>query len=127
MVILMSAVERWFVRAELKKISADDVVIESYVPDDPECFFIALRVRIGEEGSAGADDFELFVCTPKWLDANVWGPTWGRHFLMVRRYDYDLILEAVKKRIYEIEGVNWGELACKLARFYSWEFEDYQS
>jgi hypothetical protein len=113
-------------RAVLKKVSADEVVFESYVPDDPECFSITLRMRIGVEESAGADDFELFVCTPKWLDVNVWGATWGRHCLIVRMYDYDLIFEAIQKKVSEIEGVNWEDLACKLARFYSWEFEDYQ-
>ncbi|MAG68035.1 MULTISPECIES: immunity 8 family protein [Pseudomonas] len=114
-------------RVELKGISADEVDIHSYAPDDPECFFITLRLRIGPEGDNGGDDFEVFVCTPTWLQNNVWEPMWGRHFLIVKEFNYQLIVDAIIKAISQYEGVGWSEIACKLARLYAWEFEDYQA
>ncbi len=114
-------------RADLKGISADEVDIHSYAPDDPECFFITLRLRIGPEGDNGGDDFEVFVCTPTWLQNNVWEPMWGRHFLIVKEFNYQLIVDTIIKAISQYEGVGWSEIACKLARLYAWEFEDYQA
>lgn len=114
-------------RAKLKGISADEVDIHSYVPDDPECFFITLRLCIGPEDDNGGDDFEVFVCTPTWLQKNVWEPMWGRHFLIVKEFNYQLIVGAIIKAISQYEGVGWSEIACKLARLYAWEFEDYQA
>ena len=46
-------------RAELKSMSADDVNVGSYVPDDLGCFFITFRLRIGLEGINSGDDFEI--------------------------------------------------------------------
>ncbi|WP_070094380.1 MULTISPECIES: immunity 8 family protein [Pseudomonas putida group] len=114
-------------RAELKKISADEVDIHSYVPDDLECFFITIRLRIGPEGADGGDDFEVFVCTPVWLERNVWEAMWARHFLIVKEFNYQLLVDAIIKCISQCEGDSWSEVALKLARFYAWEFEDYQA
>ena len=114
-------------RAELKEISADEVDIRFYVPDEPECFFITLRLRIGAEDSDSGDDFEIFVCTPTWLERNIWEPMWGRHFLIVRAFNYQSIADTIIKGVSRCEGESWLEVAGKLARFYAWEFEDYQA
>ena len=114
-------------RAELKSMSADDVNVGSYVPDDLGCFFITFRLRIGLEGINSGDDFEISVCTPTWLQLNMWEPMWGRHLLIVREFDYQKILNMITDGIVRCDGENWMEIASKLARLYAWEFEDYQN
>ena len=65
--------------AVVKSIASDDVEIDNFKPDDLSCFSLNLRIRIGSGEAPGADDFDLFVCTPKWLCQNMWDPRWGRH------------------------------------------------
>lgn len=114
-------------RAELKDVSADDMDIGSFVPADPKCFSIVLRLRIGVEGSSSGDDFELTICTPAWLQNNIWEPMWGRHFLVVREFNYQEIVNTISKGVVACVGGDWIEVAGKLARLFAWEFEDYQA
>ena len=113
-------------RAELKRASADEVDIRTYVPEDPEYFFLTLRLRIGEEGHDRGDDFELSICTPLWLRENIYTPLWGRHYLIVRDFNYKLIIDTVISNISQCTGENWTDVARMLARLFSWEFEDYR-
>lgn len=114
-------------RAKLKELGADDVGLASYVPEDPRCFSVNLRLCIGLEGSDGGDYFELFVCTPEWLGKNLNGQLWGRHFLIVREFDYEGLVSTLERQIGLCTGEQWSDIADKLARFFNWEFEDYQT
>jgi len=113
-------------RAELKSVSADEVDVSSYAPEEPGCFFIVLLLRIGTEDSNSADNFEISVCTPQWLEKNVWEPRWGRHLLIVREFDYQKIVSVIVDSISRCDGESWMEIAGKLSRLYAWEFEGYQ-
>ncbi|WP_083254312.1 Imm8 family immunity protein, partial [Pandoraea sp. ISTKB] len=100
-------------RAEIKSISNDEFYLESFRPDDPKSFFLTLRMRIGREGTATADDFELLVCSPGWLLKNTWQPTWGRHMLIVHEYDFHEIERFIHEYVDRCEGANWVEVATK--------------
>ena len=83
---------------------------------------------MGLVGSDAADSFDLFVCTPNWIEAQFTeeGAVWGRHMLLMPEYDNDMMLQEVIRRIDARQGKDWHEFANKLARFAAWEFEDYR-
>lgn len=64
-------------RAVIKGISNDFFDVETYCPESVDNFSLSLRIRIGLDGTQGADDFEVFICTPKWLENTVWESRWG--------------------------------------------------
>ena len=113
--------------AKLKSISSDDVDINSYTPEDPNHFFINLRLLIGLEGCESGDNFFLSLCTPGWLQRTIGNSLWGRHLLVVREFDLHHISDLISDSIEKCEGQDWTEIALKLSRLYSWEFEDYKS
>ncbi|MCF5941735.1 immunity 8 family protein [Xanthomonas perforans] len=45
--------------------------------------------------------------------------------LIVENYDYDEIREFISEYVGSFEGAEWNEIAIKLSRVMSWEFEDY--
>ena len=112
--------------AVVRNISSDEFEIKSYVPENSGCFLLNLRIRIGSDETSSADDFELSVCTPEWLNQAVWEPRWGRHLLIVREYDLSAIEKCIRDYVDRCNGSNWNSIAGKLARVLAWEFEDYQ-
>lgn len=112
--------------AVVKSISSDDTGIEDFRPNNLSCFSLNLRVLIGSSEAPGADEFDLFVCTPDWLSQNIWEPRWGRHMLIVREYDRSAIEKCVYDYVAKCVGNEWHEIAEKIARNLSWEFEDYR-
>ena len=117
-------------RAELKRMYSFEVPVslEEHRPTNPENFGLSIRLEVGLVGSDAADLFDLIVCTPYWIQDGVTqkGPAWGPHMLLISKYDYDLILQTITRRLDACQGKDWPEVANKLARFAAWEFEDYQ-
>ena len=117
-------------RAELKRMYSIElpVSLEKHCPADPENFGLSICLEVGLAGSDATDLFDLFVCTPYWIKEQLAqeGPVWGRHILLILKYDYALIVQAIAKRMDACEGRDWTEIANKFARFTAWEFEDYQ-
>lgn len=114
-------------RAVVKGISNDVFDVESYVPESAENFSLSLRIRIGLDGTQAADDFELFICTPKWLEEAMWEPRWGRGLLIVRSYDFSTINGLIHEYVSRCEGASWEAIVIKLGKVFFWEFDDYQS
>lgn len=113
-------------KAMIRNISCDDFDFEASKPEDETNFFVTLRIRIGTEGGLGADDFFLHVCTVEWLAQNMWTSQWGRHLLIVRRYNSEAISADISSYVEQCSGTSWDAIAAKLARMFAWEFEDYQ-
>ncbi|MGO4402052.1 immunity 8 family protein [Achromobacter sp. PAB15] len=114
-------------RAVIKGISNDIVDIETYFPGSVDNFSLSLRVRIGLDCTKGADDFELFVCTPKWLEETVWEARWGRGLLIVREYNFSTINGLIHDYVSRCEGDSWEDIVRQLGKVFSWEFDDYQA
>lgn len=114
-------------RAIIRSIVSDEVSMDDYAPEDPACFSLNLRIRIGPDAASGADEFELCVCTPEWLRQTVLQPRWGRHLLIIGAYDRLGIERCIHEYVANCEGDAWHEIAGKLARSLSWEFEDYRT
>ncbi|WP_099073741.1 immunity 8 family protein [Proteus alimentorum] len=114
-------------KAILKGLSNDFYDVDSYYPDDDKCFSLSLLLSIGSEDSNGADNFDLFVCSPEWISKNVWEPRIFRHTLITRAYNINEIKKIIESHIAKCDGNSWLEVAEKLSRYFAWEYEDYQS
>jgi len=83
---------------------------------------------IGIDGEEGGNDYSLTVGTPRAFDHSIQnsGPVWGRHYLIVNRYDPEQIRQYIDKKIVECERTTMEETYVVLSRYFQWEFEDYQ-
>ncbi|WP_102581202.1 Imm8 family immunity protein [Xanthomonas arboricola] len=112
-------------KARLFGLHADNWDVKNEKPDDPECFSEELRAVIGPEDFEGGDNFFIEVCTPDWIKKRHYRPRWGRFMLIVDSYNYDEVCEFISEYVRSFEGGEWNEIAIKLSRVMSWEFEDY--
>lgn len=113
-------------RAKLIEISSDEIDVRDYSGDVSDEFCITLRLRIGVETAIGADNFEVYVCNLKWLENRVHTPFLGAGFLFVRDYDFKKIEATVLELISKCSGSDWNVIGNKLARYFLWEFSDYE-
>ena len=114
--------------AELKRVHSPDIDdLENYRPKDPRKFAFLLQAMIGPEGKEGEESFDIEVCTPKWLEETygLEDVVIGRHHLIIREYNYERIIHAIKDYLQLCSGENWSEVAEKVGRLGKWEFEDY--
>jgi len=112
-------------RAKLKGIFSDEFDPMNFSPVDKGCFYVTLRLLIGSLDSAGGDNFEVNVCTPRWPIENEKLMRWGRFLVIVSEYNYSEISDFVSSYIDGCAGDHWDEVALKLSRMFMWEFEDY--
>jgi hypothetical protein len=116
------------IRAELKGLySPDTPSLEDFDPDGP--FGILVQAMIGPLNDRGEESFDIMVCTPEWLAATMIKDNKdmvsGRHYLLVRRYDYRELKTFLQDYCTSCQGKSWQAVAEKLARIGHWEFEDY--
>lgn len=83
---------------------------------------------IGPRGGEGEESFDFIVCTPTWLSEKIPSSSYefGRHYLIIRQYNYAVIFDAITKLCAGNHGSTWHEAAQRLSRFGAWEFEDYK-
>lgn len=116
-------------RAEIKDFYSIDTdkTLELFKPDIPDNFGMLIFLEIGIAGKEGADDFQVMLCTPKWLIDNMKQEeiVLGLHYMIVFEYNY----EKIHKKLIElfcIEGKDWDEIANKLSYIGQWEFQNYK-
>ncbi len=115
--------------AKLRYLHSPDVPdMATYTPEDPTHFSILVQAMVGPRGEQGEESFDFIVCTPRWLEATLSqdGFVFGRHYLIVPRYDYYLIWQAIEDLCNRTDGPDWTTIANKLGRYGQWEFEDYR-
>jgi hypothetical protein len=113
-------------KAELKHLHSPDVDFRTYMPDEEDLFCFFVQAMIGAAGSDASDSYGIIICTPRWFLDNCNEPMWGRHFLIVPRYDFEKIRGAIVKYVDSCEGKDWQSIAERLSRIGHWEFEDYR-
>lgn len=100
----------------------------TYQPTDPDFFGFPLNLTIGIEGQKGADNFQLMVATPKYIQKIY--PNQSaillRYYLVVFSYDFNEILDVVNTYVRSIDEDTWEKIAAKIGRIALWEFEDYK-
>ena len=117
-------------KASLRYLHSPDLSdLEHAAPPDPENFCILLQAMIGPEDGKGEESFDFLLCTPKWLmdDLGAKAHLWGRHYLLVPRYDFASILKAVTTLCSDVEAPDWKSTAAIISRYGKWEFEDLES
>jgi hypothetical protein len=116
------------VRAEVKRLHSPDVHdLSTFAPEDPDNFGILVQVMAGPAGEQGEESFDVVVCTPSWLSDQL-GPAdirMGRHYLLVKQYDYVRLRRFVERFAAQCSGATWQEAALDLGRLGKWEFEGY--
>jgi Immunity protein 8 len=102
--------------------------IDAYVPEDHTDFSCTIGLTIGPASEQGGEQFYLNACSPKWLAraCEKGGIIWGRHHLIVAEYNLKAIMVVITKLVERHSGESWKDVAEKLGRFASWEFEDYR-
>jgi hypothetical protein len=107
-------------------IDGGDLTI--YRPSESDRFAVVLRLLVGPSSGEGEESFDVSVCTPSWLDAECerTGFVLGRHYLIVRSYDFEFIRRTLIKSVERYRGATWQEVADKVSRIGYWEFEDYE-
>lgn len=117
-------------KAELKNLYSLDIdeSLKCFRPTDEYFFGLNVRLMVGENGIEGEESFDLIVCSPDWIKAQYEnsGWVWGRHMLILLKYDYELMISQIKKYINSISGESWEDIALQVSRIALWEFEDYQ-
>lgn len=99
----------------------------AFQPDDPADFGLAITASIGPKNDIGEELFVFLVCTPTWLAREVeqTSHVWGRHLLIVSRWDLGLVESAIERLCAAATGDDWSSLTAKIGRYGHWEFEDY--
>lgn len=115
--------------AELKRVYSPDIYnLEIYHPECSDSFCFLLQAMIGPAGEDGEESFDIEVCTPKWIEKNLGeGEVLiGMHYLIVREYNYEKIVQTIEKFLLDCSGASWGEVSKKVSRLGFWEFEAYE-
>ena len=120
------------IQAKIKSLEiteAPDLNPSAYAPDNGDDFACTFGLTIGPNDNDGGELFYLIVCTPQWLAKECYkdGFVWGRHHLIVAEYNLKAITAIITKFVERCSGESWQEVASKLSRIASWEFEDYRS
>ena len=116
-------------KAALRQLHSPDLPdLENGSPPDPEHFCILVQAIVGPDDEEDVrESFDFLLCTPSWLadDLGATPYVWGRHHLLMARYDPATLTEAVTSIVSEAEGPDWDAVAAVLSRYGKWEFEDY--
>ena len=118
------------VRAELRRLKSSMLApetLESYQPESDDDFGILIDAEIGPAGEEGGERFSFTACSPSWLtDVSRGSPEafrWERARLVLPAWDLALVRRAVADLCRHTSGEDWADVANKLDRFMSWEFE----
>jgi hypothetical protein len=119
-------------RSQVQWIHSPDIDWANFAaePSDKTTFSVLLQVIVAVEGEGhgGGDTFDIVVTTPLHMlecltrDEE---PQWGRHYLVVARWDRLAIERKIRHQFDGVEGKTWDDIAKVLSRYGHWEFEDY--
>ena len=87
-------------------------------------------MRVGPSDGHGGDLFGVEVCTPEFLATRCQreGYVDGRHIVVTsfEAYSEAGLRSFLTRRVEQVEGATWRDVAAKVSRIGFWEFEDYQ-
>jgi hypothetical protein len=118
------------VKAKLLRLHSPDAYsLQAYKPPDPDVFGLLVQAMVGPDDGKGEESFDFVVCTTRWFETQPFekGFSWPRHHLFVKRWDYATVERAISDVVMHAEGDEWSSVANQIARFGSWEFEDYRA
>jgi hypothetical protein len=116
------------IKATLRRLHSPDVAdLTAYVPVDPARFGVLVQAMVGPKGEVGEESCDFVVCSPAGVGGRlaISGYEFGRHYLIVARYDAAQIEAVLRDLCDRTAGPDWPSLAAYLAQYGKWEFEDY--
>ncbi len=115
-------------KAEVRAFVYTDFDEATWWPEIEDDFGFWLDVYVGPVGGDGHEPFGVRVCTPQWLmrqrarDDVIVG--WGT--VLVNHYDPVELQQAIRAFVAQWEAPTWHELALRVARLGSWEFDEHR-
>ena len=113
----------------VRRLHSPDVDdLPSHCPEISDKFSLLLQIMVGPSDSEGEESFDVTVCTPRWISDELLnqGVLIGRHYLIVREYDYQSLERFIERYGAKCSADTWDGVAERLGRLGLWEFEDYQ-
>lgn len=103
-------------RTIIKGYHSPDVNFGTLCPFEKEDFGFFLQVFVGVDNEPGEECFDVFICTPRWIEQHYSKQTivLGLHSIIVQEYDYQRIIRAIEE-LFCTEGVNWEEVSNDLS------------
>jgi hypothetical protein len=93
------------------------------LPADPVDCEVAFHAIIGpREGEGSAESFGFTVTTPAHLGRTL-GHTWGRGYLIVESFDWEIVVRAIAQLLAQCARPTWPEVAYELNKELHWERE----
>ena len=117
-------------QADLKFVMSCDIDERVYWPEEEDNFSFTIDATIGSRDENAGDILHFYVCTPKWIFANMINKgfddygVFGRHMIIVEEYDFDKIKLMLAKLCRDTSGSDWSQIACKLSKHGAWEYTD---
>ncbi len=111
-------------KSYIRMCDSPDIDLDTYSPFKKDDFGFLLQILVGIEGEQGEESFEIFICTPKWIEQNYSKETiiLGLHTIIVQEYDYKKIIDAIEE-LFCISGVTWDDISRDLSYFGLYEFD----
>ena len=116
-------------KARLKRIDTNsEASLESFQPENPECFSCWLNASIGSDEGEGADDFQILVCNRAWLDRQQGSQVdaTGQYVLLDGPFDAGLVTQRLEAHLDGCSGDTWVEVVAQISKIGVWEFEGYK-
>ena len=107
---------------ELRDILCPDLVPPA-LPADPADCAVSFQVLIGPVGGEGSDAFSFTVATPSRLLHSA-DARWGRGYLIVERFDWDVVVEAVARLLACCGRPTWEEVVQQLNHELQWALDN---
>jgi hypothetical protein len=100
------------IQPELRHIASPDLEPPTLPPDPADCA-VQFQALIGPRGGDGAEPFSFTVVTAAHL-ARTLGHTWGRGYLIVDTFDWNIVVRAVAQLLAQCARETWAEIAVEL-------------
>ncbi len=115
-------------KPKLRRLHSPDMMnLEVDLPANSKNFGVLVQALVGPSDGPGEESFDFVVCSTEYLSGilSCQGFIFGRNYLVVEDYSYELIYGAIESLCNSISGSTWREIALKLGQFGKWEFDDY--
>lgn len=107
------------IQPELRHIASPDLEPPALPPDPADCA-VVFQALIGPRDGEGAEAFTFTVVTAAHL-ARTLGHTWGRGYLIVDTFDWNIVVRAVAQLLAQCAASTWGEVTILLNRELVWD------
>ena len=115
-------------RAVLRSLHLDPDPVG--LSDDPADFAFLARLIVGPSVGPGDECFDVQVCSPEWLAVRCANEQFvdGRHTVVTTLHSYSEagLRSFLARRVENVSGKNWRDVAEKVGRLGLWEFQDYR-